>query len=159
MKTSRSAQRTLLIIDDDRLFCDAVEGHFSGDRIDVISAFTGADGLSVCAMSKVDLVLLDQKLPDGKGVDLCKPILALNDDTKIIFITAYPSFDNAVSAIKLGAFDYLSKPFELEELEQGLNSHRLKKLPRLLSNRVEAFHGVIDHVHLVQNHNDLLQPQ
>ena len=121
MKTSRSTKRTLLIIDDDRLLCDAVEGHFSGDRIEVISAFTGADGLSVCAMGKVDVVLLDQRLTDGKGVDLCKPILAHNDDIKIIFITAYPSFDNAVSAIKLGAFDYLSKPFELEELELAID--------------------------------------
>ena len=65
MKTSGSAKKTLLIIDDDRLLCDAVEGNFSGDRIEVISAHTGADGLSVCAMSKVDVVLLDQRLPDG----------------------------------------------------------------------------------------------
>jgi DNA-binding NtrC family response regulator len=121
MKTSGSAKRTLLIIDDDRLLCDAVKGHFSSDKIDVISAYTGADGLGVCARCKVDVVLLDQKLPDGKGVDLCKSILAHNDDTKIIFITAYPSFDNAVSAIKLGAFDYLSKPFELEELELAID--------------------------------------
>jgi DNA-binding NtrC family response regulator len=114
-------KRTLLIIDDDQLLCDAVANHFGDDRIEVTSAHTAADGLGVCAMSKVDVVLLDQKLPDGKGVDFCSSILTYNDRTKIIFITAYPSFENAVSAIKLGAFDYLSKPFELEELELAVD--------------------------------------
>jgi len=115
-----NVQRTLLIIDDDALFCETMAHHFQDDQIAVICVHTGAEGLRVCSERKVDVVLLDQKLPDKKGVNLCAPILEYYDRTKIIFITAYPSFDNAVSAIKLGAFDYLSKPFELEELELAI---------------------------------------
>lgn len=64
----------------------------------------------------MDVVLLDQKLPDRQGHTLCPSILNCNDHTKIVFTTAYPSFENAVRGIRAGAYDYLSKPFELEEL-------------------------------------------
>jgi two-component system NtrC family response regulator len=64
--------------------------------------------------------LLDQKLPDVEGHTLCPAILKQNDQTKIIFITAYPSFESAVTAIKTGAYDYLSKPFELEHLDLAI---------------------------------------
>jgi DNA-binding NtrC family response regulator len=109
-------KKTLLIIDDDRLFCDAVSEYFTGDKIGILTAHTGSEGLNICSQQKVDVVLLDQKLPDVKGVELCPSILSYNDQAKIIFATAYPSFKNAIEAIKVGAHDYLSKPFEIEEL-------------------------------------------
>jgi DNA-binding NtrC family response regulator len=108
--------RRLLILDDDRLLGDAVGQALSDLPIEIVSAHSGAAGLNFCAQHQVDIVLLDQKLPDANGVDFCKPILNCNDRTKIIFITAYPSFENAVQAIKVGAYDYLSKPFEIGEL-------------------------------------------
>jgi len=129
----RSIKRTLLIIDDDQLLCDAVSQYFSGDEIEVITAHTGSEGINICVKRTVDVVLLDQKLPDTKGINLCTSILSHNDQAKIIFITAYPSFDNAVEAIKVGAYDYLSKPFELEELDLAIN----KSLRTLELERVE----------------------
>jgi len=108
--------KKLLIIDDDQLLADAVSRQFSRDGVDVVTAFSCADGLMKCAKDKMDVVLLDQQLPDGLGVDICSEILSYNDRSKIIFITAYPSFDHAVDAIKVGAYDYISKPFEMEEL-------------------------------------------
>ena len=108
--------RTFLVIDDDKVFCDAVKDYFSSKTVEVLTAHSGSGGLAVCSQRKVDVVLLDQKLPDVQGHTLCPSILKQNDQTKIVFITAYPSFDNAVEAIKLGAYDYLSKPFELEQL-------------------------------------------
>jgi len=114
-------KKTLLIIDDDQLLCDVVSRHLGDGRIAVFTANTGSKGMSICSTRMVDVVLLDQKLPDGKGVDLCKTILGHNDQTKIIFITAYPSFKNAISAIKAGAYDYLSKPFEMEELDLAVD--------------------------------------
>ncbi len=87
----------------------------------MITAHTAADCLAVCSRIRVDVALLDQKLPDREGHTLCPPILECNDQTKIIFSTAYPSFENAVKAIRAGAYDYLSKPFELEELRLAIN--------------------------------------
>lgn len=114
-------KKTLLIIDDDQLQCDVVAHHLGKDELEVLTANTGADGMQICSKQMVDVVLLDQKLPDAKGVDLCEAILGYNDQAKIIFITAYPSLKNAVSAIKAGAYDYILKPFELEELDVAVD--------------------------------------
>jgi DNA-binding NtrC family response regulator len=113
--------RKLLVIDDDRFFCDSVCYAFEDSGIEVLTAQTGARGLELCAAAPVDVVLLDQKLPDTNGIDCCVPILDCHDGTHIIFITAYPSFQNAVQAIKMGAYDYLSKPFEMDELLLTVN--------------------------------------
>ena len=112
--------RTFLVIDDDKVFCDAVKDYFSSKTVEVLTSNTAAEGLAICSQKKVDVVLLDQKLPDVEGHTLCPSILKQNDQTKIIFITAYPSFESAVKAIKLGAYDYLSKPFELEQLDLAI---------------------------------------
>lgn len=124
--------RSLLIIDDDQTFCQAVRDDFSSSQLEVKIAHTAKEGLRLCANTPIDVVLLDQKLPDGEGHSLCHSLLGYNDHTKIIFITAFPNFDNAVRAIKAGAYDYLSKPMELEELhlaiERALKVVELEKL-------------------------------
>ncbi|BCA78758.1 sigma-54 dependent transcriptional regulator [Desulfuromonas sp. AOP6] len=111
-----SLVRTLLVIDDDRILGAALKDGLSGPAQEVLLAPTAAEGLFICRRQKVDVVLLDQNLPDGLGIDLCPQILEANERCKIIFITAYPDFSYAVRAIKGGAYDYLTKPFELEEL-------------------------------------------
>lgn len=112
----RRLEKNLLVIDDDSLFCHSVEKYFHPE-LSVSCVGTGQQGVRWCSENRVDVVLLDQKLPDGEGLELCKRILACNDRTKIIFITAFPSFDHAVKALRNGAHDYLSKPVELEELD------------------------------------------
>ena len=134
--SKKNSPRTLLVIDDDKLFCDMVSRYFSGSLIKVFIANTAADGLRMNRERKMDVVLLDQKLPDGRGVDLCRPLLERNEKSKIIFNTAYPSFNNAVEAIKAGAYDYLSKPFELEEMELSVN----RALKTLDLEKVEQVH-------------------
>lgn len=123
----------ILIIDDDRVFCEAVSENFAAKQFEVLTAHSGADGLAAFLQNHVNIVLLDQKLPDGKGVDFCPPILAHNDQAKVIFTTAYPSFENALQAIRVGAHDYLSKPFELEELDLAVR----KAMRTLALERVE----------------------
>lgn len=109
-------KRRLLVIDDDLLLCEAVRGRLRSEGLEVTAAGTVAEALDTCASGPVDVALLDQRLPDGEGRALCEPILRLNPHCKIIFCTAYPSFENAVEALKAGAHDYLCKPFETEEL-------------------------------------------
>jgi DNA-binding NtrC family response regulator len=109
-------KRSILIIDDDENLCSYLTDYFSSEKLDVLTANSGKQALDICSRGRIDVVLLDQRLPDALGHDLCVPILNFNDQTKIIFITAYPSFENALKAIKSGAYDYLSKPFELEEI-------------------------------------------
>lgn len=113
----RKVKRKILIIDDNDIFCDSVHDLLNDEITEVLIANTGKEGLNICAGNKIDVVILDQKLPDSEGVTLCPSILDQNEQTKIIFVTAFPSFNNAVKAIKVGAHDYLSKPFEMAELE------------------------------------------
>lgn len=128
-------KKTLLIIDDDKLFCDAVAHFFHGHDFKVAIANSGEQAMKWCAKNEADVVLLDQKLPDAKGLDLCGPILSSHEDSKIIFITAYPSFEHAVQALRGGAHDYLSKPMELEELnlavERAFRTLELEKVERV----------------------------
>ncbi len=130
-----SARKVILVIDDDRLFCDAVSDYLRSDALEVLKAHTGADALDLCACRKLDIVLLDQKLPDGNGYSFCPGILKHNDQVKIIFITAYPSFENAVTAIRNGAYDYLSKPLDMDALrlviEHSLRTIELEKVEQL----------------------------
>jgi len=130
-----SGKKTLLIIDDDKIYAEVVKDFLDQEPVDVLVAYTAKEGLSICSQQPIDIVLLDQKLPDGEGHTLCPDILKYNEQTKIIFVTAYPKFDNAVSAIKSGAYDYLAKPFELEALhlaiEQALRTLELERFEQL----------------------------
>lgn len=114
---NEQGSKTLLIIDDDRFFCQAVLAFFKNAAFKTIAMHTGRDGLTWCSNNRADVILLDQKLPDSEGLGLCKTLLSYHEQAKIIFITAYPSFDHAVQALRSGAHDYLSKPMELEELQ------------------------------------------
>lgn len=155
-----NVKRKILIIDDNDTFCESVRDLLNDNATDVLIANTGKDGLKICTDLKVDVVILDQKLPDAQGVSLCPSILAQNEQTKIIFVTAYPSFNNAIDAIKFGAHDYLSKPFEMAELEltikQAFRTQELEKTEQIQnyhdskeSEEIELIsgQGVFDEIH------------
>lgn len=105
-----SFKRTLLVVDDDSLFADALMDYFSSARIEAFTASSLREARAILTERPVDVVLLDQHLPDGDGTTLCPEILQASESAKIVFVTAWPSFDNALEAIRLGAFDYLCKP-------------------------------------------------
>ncbi len=124
--------RTLLIIDDDVVFGRTVCDYMNSDHLEAIHSRSAAEGLALCAEKRPDIVLLDQKLPDAEGHTLCHKILGFNPETKVIFVTGHPSFENAVAGIKEGAFDYLSKPLDLEQVElaiqRALTTIRLERV-------------------------------
>jgi DNA-binding NtrC family response regulator len=116
MDMTLPTNRKLLVIDDDHFLGTTVAHALEDMAVTVACSRTGADGLRHCQTEPVDIILLDQKLPDANGNDLCRPLLDCCEGAKIIFITAFPSFENAIQAIKLGAYDYLTKPFGAGEL-------------------------------------------
>ncbi len=135
----KTAKRTVLIIDDEKVFCDTARDYLARDGLEVLTAPTGAEGLAICSGRRMDVVLLDQKLPDGEGHALAQAILEQNDQAKIIFITAYPSFENAVKAVRAGAHDYLSKPLDPQELKLTVEN----ALRTLDLERVEQVHRYV----------------
>lgn len=122
-------------MDDDESLCESLTDFLAGEALTVLSAHNGNDALKLCSERKVDVILLDQRLPDASGHNLCSSFLSFNEQIKIIFMTAYPSFDNALKAIKEGAYDYLQKPFDIMELkltlERALRTLELETVEQL----------------------------
>ena len=123
----------ILIIDDDDFVAASLSDFLISKGFGVQTAANGKDGIETFERKQPPLVLLDQKLPDMEGAHVCKKILEINPNTKIIFITAYATVQYAVEAMQAGAFHYLSKPFELDELSIAIdmalkNAHMEVKL-------------------------------
>lgn len=136
-------QKNILIIDDDRLFCDAIAAHLHSKSMRASVVNTGEEALAWSKKQSADVVLLDQKLPDVNGIELCKQLLSYNEQCKIIFITAFPSFDHAVQALRNGAYDYLSKPIELDELQLAVDQ-ALRTVELEHVEQIQQFHNVKD---------------
>jgi DNA-binding NtrC family response regulator len=134
-------KKILLVIDDDKIYCEAVKDYLSGASVHVLMAHSAKDGLALCEREPVDVVLLDQQLPDAEGYTICPSILKYNERIKIIFATAFPSFDNAIKALKGGAYDYLTKPFELDDLgltvERAFRTAELEGIEQVQTYRME----------------------
>jgi len=128
-------KRQLLLVEDDRLLCAAVRDRLSSEALEVRVAHTAAEARAAYSAGAVDVVILDEHLPDGSGHGLCAPILEAHPSAKLVVVTAYPSFEHAVGALKAGAYDYLCKPFELEALELAvrrcLETIELERVGRL----------------------------
>ncbi|MDJ0780397.1 MAG: sigma-54 dependent transcriptional regulator [Desulfosarcinaceae bacterium] len=120
----------ILIIDDDELFVASLADHLTESGYPVLQASTGTQGLELFEGQRPAIVLLDQELPDGKGLDICRRLLEMDPTVKTIFITAYATVRTAVDAMQAGAFNYLTKPFSIEELmisiQMALRSSRLE---------------------------------
>jgi len=124
--------RRMLILDDEPLFRETLADVFSGRGFLVSLASSLAAARQLLHRMPFDIVLLDNKLPDGGGLALVPELLRSNDAVKILLLTAFPSYENAVQALKSGIHDYLSKPVEIEEViltvERLLHTTALEKV-------------------------------
>jgi DNA-binding NtrC family response regulator len=130
----------ILIVDDEKILTTALKNFLSKEGYEVAVAEKGETALKMLKNETFDVVLLDLRLPDVNGLTLIPKIKELAPDAGIIIITAYAEVRSAVSAIKEGAFDYLAKPFEEEELlltiERFLQFKSLRKEVDTLKRRL-----------------------
>ena len=106
--------KKLLIVEDETLFARAVQKRMQKAGFECEQAETLEDGRAIVKQFSPDIVLLDMRLPDGNGIDLLPELVAKG--MTVIVMTAYGDLSDAVTAMKLGAIDYLKKPIDLEEL-------------------------------------------
>lgn len=106
----------ILVIEDDKNIRLTVDDVLSGAGHRVTAAASAADGWERFSTTHFDLALLDIRLPDGSGGDLLKKIRSADSNVPVILMTAFPDASAAVAAMKAGAFDYLIKPFDLDDL-------------------------------------------
>ncbi|MDH7488818.1 MAG: sigma-54 dependent transcriptional regulator [Anaerolineae bacterium] len=107
---------TVLIIDDEQTLNHFVQEDLREAGYESLGALTGQEGLDLIRSQEVDLVLLDQQLPDMHGLDVLKVIREEEPDIPVIIVTGHGEIDCAVQAMKLGAYDYMKKPYNLDTL-------------------------------------------
>ncbi len=109
--------RTLLVIDDEVSILRSFERAFSSESTQVLTASNGGEGERIFAEAQPDVVILDLSLPDTGGLELFRRLREVDSRIPVIFITGHGTVESAIEATKLGAYDYLFKPLELEEIQ------------------------------------------
>jgi two-component system, NtrC family, response regulator AtoC len=126
---------TILVVDDEALIRWSLTERLRADGYDVLEAGTGREALE-SLREGVDLVLLDYKLPDTDGVTVLRKIKEFDQDILVILLTAYATVETAVEAMKIGAYHFANKPFNLDEVmatvERALETTRLRREVRQL---------------------------
>ena len=121
---------TVLIVDDDEVMCHTLSDILGKMSCEVTTVQSGEDAVYPLQEGFFDLILLDIRLPDMNGLDVLKKIKELDRDPCVIMMTAYADVQTAVAAMKAGAYDYINKPFEIEELrltiKKALETKELK---------------------------------
>jgi DNA-binding NtrC family response regulator len=124
------ANATVLVVDDESLIRWSVKERLTHEGLAIVEAGTAAGALEQLS-DDVDLILLDYRLPDSDGLAVLQKVKELYPDTPVILMTAYSTVENAVEAMKLGAFHYIHKPFNVDELavlvHNALETSRLRR--------------------------------
>jgi NADH oxidase (H2O2-forming) len=109
--------KPILVVDDETILREALTDWLTNAGYTVVAAEKGEDALDAIREQDFGVVILDYKLPGRNGIEVLREARALRPQIQGILITAYPSWETAVESMKLGAVDYLSKPFNLDTLE------------------------------------------
>ena len=131
----------MLVVEDDAAMLELLREALDEDGYDVQVASGGRAGVERVKAGGIDLVVSDVKMPDLDGLDMLREIKAVEPSPYVITITAFGSIDTAIRAVKLGAFDYITKPFEIEQLlravEKALGERALRSEVARLRDEVE----------------------
>lgn len=137
--------KRILIIDDEKNMRWAIKKALEKEGYNIYEAENGQDGLEKLEEIYPDLILLDLRMPMMDGMEALQRIKEINQDIPVIMLTAHGTMESAVEAMKLGALDYISKPFDIEELKvlikKALNVGELKSEVNYLREELEKNTG------------------
>lgn len=129
---------TVLIVDDEKMICDVLENDLSERGYECTSAQTGEDALTELRLKKFDVVLLDIRLPGISGLEVLMDIWLYHKGTATIMITGVNDVDTAVAAMKSGADDYITKPFDLDRVDTRIRKALLAKQASVSQEQIAA---------------------
>ena len=139
----------ILIVDDEKQFTEELSGFFQDSDYESFEANTADEGRKILKNNDIDLLILDVRLPGANGLDILKEVKIQYPDMEVIIISAHGDMDTVIKAMRLGAFDYMRKPFRyidiqiaIERTQKYLLMHRkLKQMEErnsLISKKLEA---------------------
>jgi two-component system response regulator PilR (NtrC family) len=141
----RSSHR-ILVVDDELSMREMLGIMLGKEGYDVVLADSRAMAAAVLDQAPVDMVITDVKLPDGDGIEILRHVKAASAETAVLVMTAFGSTETAVAALKLGAHDYLVKPFDVDELKivvrNALEKRRLEEENVRLKAELRTQHGL-----------------
>jgi two-component system, OmpR family, response regulator len=117
-----SAEARLLVVEDEEMILELLSGSLRFAGFDVVTAVSGAEALRAVTASRPDLVLLDVMLPDGDGFEVVRRLRSAGPDVPVIFVTARDGVHERVAGLALGADDYVTKPFSLDEVLERIRA-------------------------------------
>ena len=136
----------VLITEDESLIRWSLRQKFEERGYTVTEADCGAAALDALEPGAFDLIMLDYRLPDMTGLDILRTLRESDRDVVVIMMTAYSSIESAVDAIKLGAYDYIAKPFDMDELlrkaDKALETTKLRREVRELRKHLQHEFGM-----------------
>ena len=142
------SQKRILIVDDEKVLCRSLKMDLEDDGYKVSIANSGEEAIEKISGFIPVVVLLDLRLPGINGIQVLKKIIDYDKDIAVIIMTAYGDTETTVEAIKCGAYHFINKPFELEELKklvkQAIDSHALKREVEYLRYQQRRFYRFCD---------------
>lgn len=108
---------SILIVDDEEPQRNVLAGYLQKKGFKIFTASSGNSGIELVKNNMIDIVLSDYKMPDKTGIEVLEEVKRINPEINFVILTAYGTIENAVKAMRLGAYDYISKPVDLDELD------------------------------------------
>lgn len=135
----------VLVIDDEEEMCKLVKDDFEMRGIEVVTSYSALEALSILQKMTVDVVVTDLNMPHINGLELCKTLSEKYPELPVIVLTAFGSMDTAIDALRAKAFDFVTKPVEMEVLAASVNKAyeyaQLQHRVQALAAKVEALKG------------------
>jgi two-component system response regulator RegA len=142
------ADRSLLIVEDDKPFLNRLARAMEARGFQVTSVESVAEGIAAVESAPPAFAIIDMRLGDGNGIDVISRLKAKRADARGIILTGYGNIATAVTAVKLGAFDYLAKPADADEIYHALMATQIDK-PDVLENPMSADRVRWEHIQRV----------
>ena len=111
----------LLLVDDEKDFIESLAERLQLRDFDVKTALNGDDAIKLVNKNEFDIIILDVKMPGKNGIDTLKEIKNINQLSQVIMLTGHATVESAIQGMKLGAYDYIMKPTDAEELIKLIN--------------------------------------
>lgn len=122
------SQTKLMLVDDEAAFVTAIQRRLAKRNLDIVPAYSGQEALGKLeADAEIDVVVLDIKMPGMGGIQTLREIKRVHPLIEVILLTGHATFESAMEGMKLGAFDYLMKPCDLDELLAKVDEARAKR--------------------------------